>query len=103
MTEAVANPAAASVARIATPNAAKYLVQLCKHFQHKLPAEWTENAGSIEFTAGRCRLSAADGELVISLASPDEALLRQLEDVVARHLVRFAFREELAIAWSRSA
>ena len=95
--------AASSVAKIATPNAGKYLAQLCKHFQHKLPASWAGNAGTIEFPTGQCRLSEADGELEISLASPDESQLTQLQDVVARHLVRFAFREKLAIAWSRRA
>jgi uncharacterized protein len=92
---------ASSVAKIATPNAQKYLTQLCKHFQHKLPATWAESAGTIDFPAGRCELRAKDGELEISLASPDTSRLTQLQDVVARHLIRFAFREELAIAWSR--
>ena len=50
---------------------------------------------------GQCRLSGTDGELEIVLASADAAQLTQLQDVVARHLVRFAFREELAITWSR--
>ncbi len=92
--------AASSVAKIATPNARKYLAQLCKHFQHKLPATWAESAGTIDFPTGRCDLHAKDGELEISLASPGASQLTQLQDVVARHLVRFAFREELAIAWS---
>jgi uncharacterized protein len=104
MTGTSTNPeVASSVANIATPNARKYLVQLCKHFQHKLPAKWEENAGSIEFPFGQCRLSARDGELEIVLASADATQLTQLQGVVARHLVRFAFREELAIGWSRKA
>ena len=89
------------MANIATPNARKHFVQLCKHFQHKIPANWAANAGSIEFLFGQCRLSGTDGELEIVLASADAAQLTQLQDVVARHLVRFAFREELAITWSR--
>jgi uncharacterized protein len=101
MTGTSANPeAASSVATIATPNARKYLAQLCKHFQHKLPANFADSAGTIDFPIGRCGLRAKDGELKILLASPDAIQLTQLQDVVARHLVRFAFREELAIAWS---
>lgn len=103
MTETSSNPqAASSVATIATPNARKYLAQLCKHFQHKLPATWEESAGTIDFPIGRCGLRAKSGELEIFLASPDASQLTQLEDVVGRHLVRFAFREKLAIAWSRA-
>jgi uncharacterized protein len=30
---------------------------------------------------------------------PNEAQLAQLQDVVVRHLVRFAFRETLRIDW----
>ena len=97
----MSSEAASSVATIATPNARKYLAQLCKHFQHKLPATWTESAGTIDFPTGRCDLRAEAGELGISLVSPDATQLTQLQDVVARHLVRFAFREELAIDWSR--
>ncbi|MBU8539318.1 DUF2218 domain-containing protein [Falsiroseomonas tokyonensis] len=29
----------------------------------------------------------------------DAAKLAQLQDVVARHLLRFAFREEMQVAW----
>ena len=104
MTGTSADPqAASSVANIATPNGRKYLAQLCKHFQHKLPAKWDENAGSIEFSIGQCRLSARESELEIVLASADAAQLAQLQDVVARHLLRFGFREELVVEWRRKA
>jgi uncharacterized protein len=38
--------------------------------------------------------------LTISLDSPSAEDLERLKDVVARHLLRFAFREELSIAWT---
>ena len=77
MTGARTNPhAASSVAKTATPNAGKYLAQLCKHFQHKLPAEWAEKAGSIEFPIGRRRLTAGEGELEIALAGIVRAIFR---------------------------
>ena len=99
MSENASAGGASSVAIIATPNARKYLAQLCKHFQHKLPAKWTDEAGGISFPQGDCRLKAGDDLLTITLATPDPAELERLQDVVARHLVRFAFREELKIAW----
>jgi hypothetical protein len=51
------------------------------------------------FDMGECRLIADDGVLNLSLSSSDDAQMAQLQDVVARHLVRFAFREELKIDW----
>jgi hypothetical protein len=94
---------AIAVADIATPHAKKYLVQLCKHFQHKRPASWGDDKGRIEFTIGDCDLAADDATLHIAANATSAENLPQLEDVIARHLVRFAFREELAIEWRRNA
>ncbi len=90
---------AIAVAAVATPHAKKYLVQLCKHFEHKRPASWGDDKGRIEFTTGDCDLSADETILHITASATSAENLPQLEDVIARHLVRFAFREELAIDW----
>ncbi len=91
--------AAQGEAHIATANASRYLQQLCKHFAHKLPVSFDPQAGQISFPSGECRLKAEDGVLKLTVAVPDAAQLAHLEDVVARHLLRFAFREELTIDW----
>ncbi|MDQ0468658.1 DUF2218 domain-containing protein [Labrys wisconsinensis] len=88
-----------SAADVATPNASRHLQQLCKHFGHRRPVTFDEHAGRIGFEIGDCDLAAADGVLHIALASPGEEQMAQLQDVVARHLLRFAFREELQIDW----
>jgi hypothetical protein len=88
-----------SVAEVATPNAGRYLQQLCKHFQHKRSVTYDQHSGQIEFATGECRLDAGEGVLRLSLAVPDGAQMPQLQDVVARHLLRFAFREEMQIEW----
>lgn len=88
-----------STAEIATPLAGRYMTQLCKHFQHKLPVTLDDAAGHIVFSIGDCRLSADGERLTLSLDSPDDAQLLQLQDVVARHLLRFAFRETMQIVW----
>lgn len=87
------------VAEVATLNASRYLQQLCKHFAHKRPVTFDERSGQIDFSAGICRLGADDNTLKLALSSADDAQMAQLQDVVARHLVRFAFREELKIDW----
>lgn len=91
--------AARSVATIETPAAQRYLAQLCKHFQHRCPVVLQDASGHIALTAGNCSLQAEAGTLTLALDAADEALLAQLQDVVARHLLRFAFREELQIDW----
>jgi uncharacterized protein len=90
-----------SVSKITTPHASRYLQQICKHFSHKRPVTFDEHQGSIEFPSGQSQFSADAGELTIHLTSPDEADAARLEDVVARHLLRFAFREDLQIEWRR--
>ena len=87
-------------ARVETDSASKYLQQLCKHFQHKLPATFDAEAGAITFPFGEVKLAANAQALVLATVSSSREDLDRLNDVVARHLVRFAFREELAISWT---
>jgi hypothetical protein len=99
------NPLLSSEARVATDAARRYLGQLCKHFQHKLPVVFDQRHGRIEFEAGSCELDAVPdaGMLVMRVFASDEAALARLEEVVSRHLERFAFRDETKVRWARSA
>ena len=92
-----------SEARVATSVPRRYMIQLCKHFQHKLPAQIGETEGRIEFPIGVCTLDAASvpDTLVMQAAAPDEEALAKLEGVIGRHLERFAFRDALTVAWVR--
>jgi hypothetical protein len=86
-------------ARIATASASKYLQQLCKHFQHKLPVVFDPEKGQITFPYGETKL-AADAQTLTILVEPTNAEdMEKLKDVVVRHLLRFAFREELDVQW----
>lgn len=94
--------AVTSAAEAATEHAARYLVQLCKHFRHKCPdTAWAEDGstGRIVLPIGECRLAASPAALSIAVTAAGPEPLATLEDVIARHLVRFAFREPLALAW----
>ena len=94
-------PKHTAVALVRTAKASSYLQQLCKHFGHKLPVSFDPREGRIEFAMGVCALEAAPGAETLALrasAASAEDLTR-LEDVVARHLLRFAFREQLEIDW----
>lgn len=85
-------------AHVSTPNASRYLQQLCKHFGHKIPTEFDAEKGRIEFPFGTCALKAEGETLTLDVAGqPDE--LERLKSVVDSHLVRFAFREALEVTW----
>jgi hypothetical protein len=86
-------------AEVATDRASRYLQQLCKHFAHKLPVTFDPTQGRIEFSIGTCKLAATPNLLTMQAEAADETNLAQLERVVASHLERFAFREELKVAW----
>lgn len=88
-----------SRAVIETDAAARYLQQLCKHFAHKIPVRFDETQGEIAFEIGSCGLSATAGRLELVLRTQAAQDLHTLEDVVARHLLRFAFRDDLTVAW----
>lgn len=95
------HPMLLSQARVETTMSRRYLSQLCKHFQHKLPVTLTETDGRIEFPPGICTLNADADTLLLRVEASDEAGLARLEEVVARHLERFAFREKPEVSWRR--
>ncbi len=90
-----------SQAIIETAHAKRYLGQFCKHFAHKLPVELDESFadGVVSFGSGTCSLHADSATLTMTVAGETEQKIAALEDVAARHLVRFAFREELIFTW----
>ena len=87
-----------ATARVATAHGSRYLQQLCKHWSHKYPVEFTSQNGRIEMSAAVLILDADAEGLGLQLTSAPEDLER-MEDVVARHLQRFAFKEELTVDW----
>ena len=93
-----------SQAQIPTASASRYLQQLRKHWSHKFAVELTPEQGAIPFAADRrCLLQASPDRLTLRIEAADEAALARMEGVVADHLKRFAFREDLGdIAWRRT-
>ena len=84
---------ASSVVR--TKNASRYLQQLCKHFQHKMPVEYAPEAGECRFPFGMARLRAESERLTVEIEAPDGDQRTRTEEVIEAHLLRFAFREKL--------
>lgn len=85
-----------------TPNASKYLKQLCKHFGHKIETSWTDTEGTCKFDMGPAFLTADAEALTVRFALTDPAQVARARDVIDRHLERFAFREEFkGLDWSQ--
>lgn len=91
-----------SQARLNTTVPRRYMSQLCKHFQHKLPVTLNDDDGSITFSSGVCTLQAEPEALVLRAEAADPEALAQLEGVVGRHLERFAFREAITLDWQQA-
>lgn len=90
-----------ATARYQTPNGRKYLVQLCKHFGHKINVEYTEDKGRCELPIGPAEMTADDEGITFEVSAADEEGLDRAKDVITSHLARFAFRENLEkLDWS---
>jgi len=84
---------------ITTEYAEKYLRQLCKHFSHKVPAEEDGTTAKVQFPFALCHMEAGDGSLRIRCETDSQDDTERVHSVIEVHLVRFAFRETLQIAW----
>ena len=94
---------ASATASVTTPKAASYAAQLCKHFAHKVPARFEGSDGEVTFAGGTCSLHVEGETLTMTIDAEGEEALSRLQEVVASHLLRFAFREEIAVAWQPAA
>ncbi|MBL4811663.1 MAG: DUF2218 domain-containing protein [Rhodobacteraceae bacterium] len=88
--------------RFTTPNASKYIAQLCKHFAHRIATEHDANTGTAALPSGPASMIAHPDHLEIKIELADEALLGQAKSVIDSHLERFAFREGFShMEWDR--
>jgi hypothetical protein len=92
-----------SHARLTTDRAARYMTQLAKHWSHKVVVTFDETRARIPLPIGDCRMVADQTGLDITVETAGFEGLARLEDVVAGHLLRFAFRENVSkLAWTRA-
>lgn len=82
-----------TTARVATPHASRYLQQLCKHWSHKFAVDFTAEAGTVALPPGPLTLAAEGDVLVLTLDVADPEQVARMQQVVAEHVDRFAFRE----------
>ena len=93
---------AKATAAVPTAHGSRYLQQLCKHWSHRHETEFDAAAGRINLGETALHLTAAPETLTLTLTAGEAAALDRMEAVVADHLRRFAFREDLTVAWVRT-
>jgi len=76
-----------------TPNASKYLQQLCKHFAHKVEVEYNSSQGKAALPPGDAHLTASDDMLTVIISADDTNGLLHSRFIIDDHIKRFAFRE----------
>lgn len=84
---------------IATDEAARFVRMLCKHFAHKVKADWDDNNGWVEFAMGRCEMRADPDELHIQCQAANQSELEEVADTIKSHFDRFAQRQRLVLNW----
>jgi catechol 2,3-dioxygenase len=84
---------------VQTSKPSPYLLQLSKHFRHKLPVRFDERQAVIPLAVGHAALEAGDGSLTITAFAQTPAELARVERVIGSHLERFGRRDELAVNW----
>lgn len=90
-----------TAAKVATAHGLAYTKRLCRHFAHKIPVEVEGSRGTLQFQFGLCTIDNDDEHMHIRIEVPDADLLDRAEDVVARHLIRMANKDEPVVVWQR--
>ncbi|KZB73211.1 MULTISPECIES: DUF2218 domain-containing protein [Thalassospira] len=78
---------------VKTDKAAKYLVQLCKHFAHKVDVDLRETTGDVAFPMGLCIITAKDDCLTFTGQSHTAEGIEKMKGIIIVHLDKFAWRE----------
>lgn len=92
---------AGTTGRFETENGRRYMIQLCKHFAHKIEVTYDDSHGECRFGWGVASFDADDKALSVRIDAADEEQLPRAKAVIDDHLARFAFREPgRAIEWS---
>lgn len=92
-----------SHARLTTDRAARYMTQLARHWGHRFVVTFDATTARIPLPIGDCRMLADETGLDITVETSGLEDLARLEQVVADHLLRFAFREGVqSLAWTRA-
>lgn len=84
---------------VETSKPSPYLLQVSKHFRHKLDVRFDERDAVIALAGGHVELRAGDDALTLTAYAQTPADLERVTNVIGGHLERFGRRDELAVNW----
>ncbi|AGH46803.1 DUF2218 domain-containing protein [Paraglaciecola psychrophila] len=84
-----------------TEKGAKYVQRLCKHFAHKVQAQWEETQGKVQFEMGTADMFASTDLLTLTCKANNAIDLGDIVDTIDRHFERFAKADELVLEWQQ--
>ncbi len=95
--------------RIETGNASRYLDELCRQLDARSHAKpelgvqviWTDAEGSVDFGWARCTIRARETSLQVRAEATDQDALRQVRELITRHLTNVARDGELPLTWQQ--
>lgn len=86
--------------RVETVRASKYLKWLCGHFRIKVPAEYDDWRGSVQFPFGACEMQVQEDALFIRVTAADDESFARVKYVVSDHLERFGRKDAIRVTWA---
>ena len=90
-----------SRAVVPTARGQRWVKQLASHLGRKAEVREQEDGTLLVLGGGSCLMAADDAALRFSASADDAASLERVQDVVGRHLERFAAAEGLTVSWRR--
>ena len=83
-----------------TPDAARIIRRLCKHWSHKFQVQYDDAEGWIQLNEVKVTLRAAPEHVSVALENPAGEVPQRLLGVVAEHMQRMAGPEAgLQVTW----
>lgn len=94
-----------SSAQLALPDPGRVLHRLCKHFSHKVKAQWDPTQGFVDFAVGTAILRTTPHALCLECEAGSRAELVEVEQTLERHLGPMSGlpAEAVALTWKRPA
>jgi hypothetical protein len=88
-----------SMARVPIRNPERYIKQVCSHLSRRLRTEFAGDSGVIWRDGDRCVMETEPRTLVLTASAVTSERLAALQDVIARHLERFATVQQVQVRW----
>ncbi len=84
-----------SQSQFTTETPEKYLVQMCKHFAHKVETTYSNTEGKVDFPCGKAEFFVDENNLIFKVSAENSENLNKSKSIIESHIIIFAFREKL--------